>query len=412
MLIGGSVMTSRIGVMFMQSQSFFGADSELHAQLLRYMDRTYVSPHVALTLDNNNSVETSAKRQFEKIPDLSVRPTNFGISRSNSLSFSSRVCSMAQTALEITKLAAYIRANNIRIIHGTEKPRDAFYGTLLAKLTGARSVVHMHVSYGDWLAREVKWALHQADAIIAVSPFSAKSIVDANYPSDRVHTVLNALDLDSQHWEVGSAVRETRRDLGVPDDTVVFGVVSRLFLYKGHRDLLEAFASVKEQMPNYRLVIVGEDDPRSHPGGGSFTAELKDLAANLAISENIIFTGFRSDIPKLMESFDVYAMPSWEEPFGMVYLEAMAMRKPVVAWCLAGPKEIIIDDETGYLVTPKAIKDLGNVLLKLARDGGLRKRLGHAGRRRVEQQFSSQRMCCDVLAIYQKLVGSAKDRRG
>jgi glycosyltransferase involved in cell wall biosynthesis len=393
-----------IRVMYMQSQSFFGADSELQAQLLRYMDRSQVSLSVALTKSEEGHKEVSAKRHFEDIPEIRIHPTWFGPSLSSAQSFLQKLASLPRLGREAYKLAHFVRQNNIQIIHGTEKPRDALYGVLLAKLTGARSIVHMHVNYGDWLAPTVKWALRQADAVVTVSRFSAKSIVDYGIPAERVHVVLNALDLCSGRWNQRSVARETRQSLGIPDEAVVLGVVSRLFLYKGHRDLLEALALVKTRMPSYRLVIVGEDDPRGHPGGGSFSSELRELAARLGISENVIFTGFRTDVPQLMECFDIYTMPSWEEPFGMVYLEAMALRKPVVAWELAGPAEIVVDGETGFLVKPRAIEQLGEAILKLAQDAALRECLGNAGRRRVETVFSSQRMCSDMWNVYRSLV--------
>lgn len=394
-----------INVMFMQSQSFYGADSELHAQLLRYMDRSQVSLSVALTQALRETPEISAKLYFEKIPGIVVRPTEFGRSREDMRGAGDYAANLVRTFGGLLGLAGFIRAHRIQVIHGTEKPRDAFYGTLLAKLTGARSVVHMHVSYGDWLASNVKWALRNADAIIAVSPFSAKSIVDAGFAAGKVHTVLNSLDLASQRWNSRSTAREVRASLGIPEGAVVMGVVSRLFLYKGHRDLLDALARVKDQMPDYRLVIVGEDDPRAHPGGGSFTEELKAQAAALGISQNIIFTGFRTDIPQLMESFDIYTMPSWEEPFGMVYIEAMALNKPVVAWRQAGPEEIVVDGETGFLPAPKDIEALSACILRLAQSAELRAQFGRAGRQRVEDYFSSKRMCADVVSIYQSIVG-------
>jgi glycosyltransferase involved in cell wall biosynthesis len=371
---------------------------------MRYFDRSQLQVNVALTSSEADAPDVSAKRHVEKIPDLTVLPTNFGYSREGRPGAGKLIGGMAQTTVSMAKVVSFIRKQKIQIVHGTEKPRDAFYGVLLGKLTGARSVVHMHVSYGDWLSSPVKWALRQADAILTVSPFSAKSIADAGYPAERVHTVLNSLDLSSSRWNPTGSPLEIRRNLGIPDKAVVLGVVSRLFLYKGHRDLLEALATVKQSMPDYRLVIVGEDDPRAHPGGGSFTAELKSLAAKHGISDNVIFTGFRTDIPALMNSFDIYTMPSWEEPFGMVYLEAMSMYKPVVAWKLAGPEEIVVDGETGFLVPPKDVGSLGKAILALSQDSEMRRRFGQAGRRRVEEKFSSQRMCSDVLSVYHQLL--------
>jgi glycosyltransferase involved in cell wall biosynthesis len=391
-----------IRVMFMQSQSFLGADSELHAQLMRYMDRSQVELSIALTRETN-SMGVSARRYFEAIPNIHIRLTDFGASWSGSGGFAHKLALMPRMAREMLKLASFCRENGVQIIHCTEKPRDAFYGVLLAKMTGARCVVHVHVNYGEWLSPTVKWALKHADALVSVSKYAAHSISEAGYRPDRIHVVLNALDLSSERWNDTTDKESTRKALGIPDDAVVLGIVSRLFLYKGHRDLFQALALVKAHMPSYRLVIVGEDDPRSHPGGGRFSAELKAYALELGMSDNIIFTGFRTDIPQLMESFDLYTMPSWEEPFGMVFLEAMALGKPVVAWKLAGPEEIVINGETGFLVQPKAHQELGEAILTLARDAEMRQRFGQAGRRRVEERFSSQRMCADVLALYRQL---------
>ncbi len=109
-----------------------------------------------------------------------------------------------------------------------------------------------------------------------------------------------------------------------------------------------------------------------------------------------------------MASFDMYTMPSWEEPFGMVFVEAMSMEKPVVAWHQAGPIEIVIDGETGFLVPPKDIPALGHAILNLAKDGAMRRRFGVAGRARVLSYFNSQRMCADVLSVYKQTLAKPK----
>ena len=108
-----------------------------------------------------------------------------------------------------------------------------------------------------------------------------------------------------------------------------------------------------------------------------------------------------------MASFDVFAMPSWGEPFGMVYVEAMAMKRPVVAWADGGPVEIIRDGETGYLPARGDVDALAQALLRLVRDPDLRRRMGKAGRRRVEHCFNPQRMCRDMVEVYRDVLGQA-----
>jgi glycosyltransferase involved in cell wall biosynthesis len=164
---------------------------------------------------------------------------------------------------------------------------------------------------------------------------------------------------------------------------------------------------VADAFPEARLVIVGDDDPRAHPGGTSYTAELKALVAQLGLQEQVIFSPFRADVPALMASFDVFAMPSWGEPFGMVYVEAMAMKRPVVAWADGGPLEIVADGETGYLPPRGDVDALAQVLLRLVREPDLRRRMGEAGRRRVEQCFTPQRMCRDMVEVYRDVLGEA-----
>jgi glycosyltransferase involved in cell wall biosynthesis len=396
----------RIGVLFLQSQSFLGADSGLHAQLMQHLDRSAVEVHVAVTDEAPTSQATSAAQAIAAIPDLSVRPTYFGpsVHGADRIERVRRSLGGVKLAFSLLSLAAYIRRHHIQVIHGTEKPRDALYGVLLGKLTGARSVIHMHVAYGDWMSRASKWALGQADAIVAISQFVARSLVDAGYRADRIHIVPNALDLT--RWDPAIDGGPVRRELGIANQAPVVGIISRLFRWKGHAYLVDAVARVERELPDVRLIIVGEDDPRAGwEPGGTFSRKLKEQAQQLGIADNVTFTGFRSDIPRLMSSFDVFAHPSWEEPFGMVFLEAMAMRKPVVAWASGGAPEVIVHGETGLLAERESVDQLAEALLTLLRSPALRERLGSAGRDRVERLFSAEGMAQTTLDAYRATLG-------
>jgi len=398
-------------VLFMQSQAFFGADSAVHAQLMKYFDRQAVTVHAAVNDQAGPSnPAVNAMHRLRALPDVHVRPTSFGptihgASRADRLR---RAVGGASLLPSMAALAAYVRRNNIKIIHGTEKPRDALYGVLLGKLTGARSVVHMHVGYGDWQARTVKWALGQADAVVAISSFVADSIAEAGYDRSKIHVVHNALDVGE--WDPSIDGSSVRAELGVAADAPVVGIVSRLFKWKGHAQLVQAMATVRQSLPEARLVIVGEDDPRADPGSGSFREQLEAQAAQLGLADRVSFTGFRTDVARLMASFDVFAHPSWEEPFGMVFLEAGAMERPVVCWASGGAPEVIVDGETGLLVERGSISGLANALVSLLRDPALRVRMGKAGRLRAETVFSPQAACAAMLDAYRATLahGSAE----
>jgi len=385
----------------MQSQAFYGADTAIHAQLMRHFDRNAIEPHVACTVYPGPDPAMSALYHLREVPDLRLRPTYFGPTLHREKSRWGKVGQVRYgpaTLASLLSLAAYVHQHRIQVIHCTEKPRDAFYGVLLARVTGARAVIQMHVGYGNWQSNVVKWALRQADAIVGVSQFVAQSICDAGYPKDRVFAVHNSLDLSSWDDEIDGC--STRRALGIPHDRPVLGIVSRLFKWKGHSELIRALALVRTEFPSALLVIVGEDDPRANPGGGSYRVELETLVQQLGLESNVMFTGFRMDIPNLMAAFDVFVHPSWEEPFGMVFLEAMAMHKPVVALASGGAPEVIVQGETGFLAEQGSIPSLAEAILTLLRDPALRRRLGDRGRRRVEEDFSPARMCDAMARVY------------
>jgi glycosyltransferase involved in cell wall biosynthesis len=116
-------------------------------------------------------------------------------------------------------------------------------------------------------------------------------------------------------------------------------------------------------------------------------------------------------VPQLLAAFDVFAHPSWEEPFGMVFLEAMAMHKPVVAWASGGAPEVIVHGETGLLAPRESVADLAGAMIALLRDRELRTRLGTAGRQRVERLFTAEIMAERMLEAYRGTLGAHVETR-
>ena len=173
--------------------------------------------------------------------------------------------------------------------------------------------------------------------------------------------------------------------------------VCRLFRSKGPGDLVDALPGVHKEHPDARLVVVGGE---MEPG---FLAELQHLARDLGVERHVSFTGRRNDVPRLMAAADVYAMPSLYEPFGLVYLEAMAMELPVVALNSGGTPEVVVHGETGLLSDPGDLDALTAHLVRLLDDPDERARMGERGRRLVEERFTIRRMADDVAAVYARV---------
>jgi glycosyltransferase involved in cell wall biosynthesis len=395
------VSEPKIRVLFINSPDRFGADTWIHALLMRNLDRERLEVHAACAIGPRGE-RTPAFDALARIPELTLRPTNFGPSvtgRSRLQKIASLPGGIAFGA-SLVGLAAYIRQNRIQILHATDRPRDAVSCALLALLTGAKSLIHVHVKCDDWMGPGVRWAFGRADALVGVSAFVAGSLIANGYRSERVHAILNAVDPAA--WDFRLDPAPVRREFGIADDAPVVMSASRLFRWKGHVELIRAIAEVKREAPGVRLLVVGSDDALA--GGAGFMDELKALARQLGIAENVVFTGQRSDMARIFAASDVFAMASFEEPFGLVFAEAMAMKRPVVALQTGGIPEVVDHGVTGLLSAPNDVGDLAANIATLLRDPALRARMGENGRRRVEAEFTPRRMASDAEKLYGELL--------
>jgi glycosyltransferase involved in cell wall biosynthesis len=247
----------------------------------------------------------------------------------------------------------------------------------------------------------------EVDALVGVSAFVARSLEEHGYASEKTHAVLNAIDFP--RWDPALDGSPVRREFEIPVDAPLVACAARLFPAKGHGDVVRAVAALRDEFPAVRLLIIGRDDLQVMQT--SYTEELKALATQLGISDRVIFTGHRSDIPELFAACDVFALPSDEEPFGLVYAEAMAMKRPVLALANGGAPEIVEHGKSGFLCVPGSHADLVANLAALLRDPALRARMGEHGRRHVEARFTAPRMAADIARLYAALTHAADPRR-
>lgn len=192
---------------------------------------------------------------------------------------------------------------------------------------------------------------------------------------------------------------ELRRSLGIRPDEIVLTCVARFAPQKAHDVLLKAFAQARQLDggARLRLLLVG-DDPF---GDGRQRAEA--LAQELGVHGPAIFAGIRRDVPQLLAASDAFVMCSLWEGLGLVFLEAMATGLPVLATRVSAVPEVVEEGRTGLLVPPANVQALSEGMQTLARDEGLRRRLGSAGRERVRKNFALERMIEETLAVYAQL---------
>ncbi len=219
---------------------------------------------------------------------------------------------------------------------------------------------------------------------VAVSEAVRIVMLESGIAADAVRTVHSGVDLARI-----DGVQETVSVF--PAGARVIGTVGHLDGYKGHRYLLQAMSHLQQVEPRACLVIVGE---------GRLRAELEAEAADLGLSGSVCFTGFRRDVLALIRGFEIFVFPSTLEALGTSVLDAMALRKPVVATRAGGIPESVQDGATGLLVPPGDACALAEALCSLLRQPERGRAFGEAGRRRVERFFTVERMGAANLKVY------------
>lgn len=187
-----------------------------------------------------------------------------------------------------------------------------------------------------------------------------------------------------------------RKELGVAKDVPLIGMVAVLRSWKGHRLFLQAFQIVLEQLPSCVALIAGE---------GPYRDVINDLIGDLRLVGKVKILGHREDIPELLDSLDVVVSASTAaEGVPQALMQALAMRRPVVATNVGGVSEVVRDKETGLLVQPGDPRVLAEAIMILLRDGEEAARLAANGRRLVEQEFGLPLMLERLESLYQEVL--------
>lgn len=392
----------KIRVLFLHSQDYIYAPFTVHCLLMRYFDREHIEVHVACSKGTKLEKSPTLKA-LEAIPDIHVHPTSFGptVFQKSKIEVAKSIVSNGLPMFpSMIGLLQYIKQNHIDIIHALDKPRTAIYGVILAKLMGTKLIIHAHSKFGSWIGPRIFWPMKQADGVIAVSKFVAQSAMARGYPSDKLYTVSNGID-ESQ-WDFGTDARSVREEFGIPANSPLLVIISRVYPQKGHELLLDALARVKNDMPGIRLLIVGDDDidDTTLHGGIGYTATLREKVHKLSLNEQVIFTSHRTDVQRILAACDLFTMPSSEEACPMAILEAMAMKKPVVSLDSGGMPEIVKQGTTGLLSAPEDVTQLSENILTLIKNPAIREKMGENGRLRVEQYFNSRLLADHVEQVY------------
>lgn len=306
----------------------------------------------------------------------------------------------------LQRLVRLLRGNAFTLVHAHLPPAE-LYCRVALKVAGLEELPFLISKHNDCAFHRLpgermmgRWVARRAEAVIAISEAVRRYMIDdtLGLPEGQVRTILYGID--PQPFEAVSAgQREAlRRQWGCSEKTLVVGCVGRFVEQKSIDTLIRAFALFLQGAKcEARLVLVGH---------GPMERQLREQAEACGVGTQVIWAGFRPDIPVVMSAFDLFALSSVFEGFGLVLLEAMAAGLPVLATRAGAIGEVVVDGVTGILAQPRQALGLMEGMARLS-DRELRLRMGSAGRARVKQKFTLEAMCARTDALYQQCVREA-----
>ena len=303
----------------------------------------------------------------------------------------------------LLRLWRFFRRGRWEIVH-THSSKAGILGRLAARLAGVPIIIHTAHGWGFTpeqrppVFRFFVWAericARISDVIIVVAEEDKKDGLALGIGSvDQYRLIRSGIEVEA-YRDVPVTREQARAALDLPADAFVVGSVGRLATQKAPLDLVDGFALLARARPDARLVLVGD---------GPLRRQVEEHVAAGGLSGRVHLLGLRSDVPRILRAFDVFALTSRWEGLPRVFPQAMAARLPIVATRVDGAADAIIDGENGILVEVGDVAAVGNALLALAEDPARRSRMGVAGFARVDE-FSATRMVRELEVLYEELL--------
>jgi len=285
----------------------------------------------------------------------------------------------------------------------THELKANLYGRIAAKLAGVPIIISTIWTLQDTAPslrrlrdvclRPISRILDRQSSRVVTSSDAIRREWDASLSSplyQRIYTPCN-LERDQESSE------DQRILLAAMDDpgTINIGVVSRLSEEKGIQYLLKAVPLIARQISDFKVYIAGE---------GNYRRQLHFLVESLNVQRYVQFVGFLHNVREFLQRLDLFVQPSRSESLGVAIIEAMSAGLPVVATRVGGIPEIITDNVSGLLVPSQNAEALAEAIVTLCRDSEMRKSMGAAGKKLIEQRFRVPDFIREMNDLYEKLL--------
>lgn len=283
--------------------------------------------------------------------------------------------------------------------------KGGFLGRLAARLANSRVIIYSpHGDIFEGYFGKIKtfvftalerFAARFTDRIITLTKNGICPYLKAGIGKESQYDyIYNGVDVASLEKRKSDKIQK-RRELGIDVTRFVVVTAGRLVPVKGQAYLISALSEIVKEAPNVLLVVLGDGELRS---------SLEEQARAIKWEDCVLFLGMRNDVPEIISCSDVFALPSVNEGFGVVLLEAMAVKCPIVATNVGGVPEVVLDGVTGILVPPKDPSQLAKGIMRLFNDPPLSARLAENGYQRLKTHFDIQKTVSKMELLYSDLV--------
>lgn len=236
------------------------------------------------------------------------------------------------------------------------------------------------------------------NSVIAISNIVRQHIIrHTRISPEKIHKIYYGLDPQPAKESGDQDPINLRQEYGLSTDTRLIVVVARLGIEKGHRYAIEAMPGILKRVPKVKLLIVGHEDSISE-------ADLAKIADANDVRKDVIFCGFRQDVPGVLQQADLLILPSLREGFGLVLLEAMSAHCPIVASDTGAISEVVLDGGTGTLVPPADPDSLSEAITAILSNPDLSTKFVKSGYQRLLQEFSIDRMVAETDSLYKNIL--------
>ncbi len=291
----------------------------------------------------------------------------------------------------IWRLKRIIKRERPDIVHLHSRRGAEIMGGLAARMAGIKTILSRRVDNPESPIM-VHWKYRLYQRVITISEGIYRVLREEGVEENKLICVRSAVAPEAYERDCDS--NWFHEVFSLLEDTTTLGVIAQLIPRKGHRFLLDAMPELLASFPSLRLLLFGQ---------GPLESELRRHVDKLDLGDKVIFTGFRTDLPRILPCLDLVVHPALMEGLGISLLQAAGAGLPIVAVSAGGMPEVVRDGYNGLLVPPSDTPALIQAISQLLSDRMLMERMGQAGSALVENEFSIDRMVEGNLQVYSDL---------